>query len=205
MEKVEKDTWYDIPGFEGYYQLSDTGFLRRVRPTYDCGLEEVRRLETHSNVKGGSARVMALSTPKASRSYNVASLFYDTLFPDRAGGKYLMKDGDFSNLRKDNFQHVEGKYRRMSTESIDKDEVVWGMRDKGLSIKEIANRFGVTEEAVRIRCRRVKYYTATKKKWRTRELFQQGLSPSQIADKTGFKLSTVYNHLKDYVHKHNIA
>ena len=121
------EKWYNVKDFEGYYQVSDLGRLRRVRPTIDCGVEQVRILTTSPD-SNGRQRAMILSSPKRQATYRTCSLIHDTLFPENAGNRFKHKDGNEHNLSKDNFILTD-KPRRVSEDVSDTRNLVFELSD----------------------------------------------------------------------------
>lgn len=165
-----KETWYNIKEFEGYYQLSDLGRLRRVRPTIDCGLEVVRYLKTEGLDHGN--RVVQLSGNGIIKEYVIQTLFFDTFYPEHSGKKFILIDGNKSNLKKSNFKLIEGKLRRgkyaKGVPDIPIEKLVFHFwKHQNFSLKDIADKLGITHSCVGIHLNKNEEYRNRKSKCST--------------------------------------
>lgn len=143
-----KEIWKHVKEFEGYYQVSNLGRVRRIRPTIDCGIEVLNYLKPQLN-KNNSRLNVVLCTKDTRKAYVLASLIHDTFFPERVGLRYKIKDGNPSNVRTDNFEFFEQKRWDGKTQNTHLTKMIITKHSKGTSIRELSNIFGLTENAIR--------------------------------------------------------
>ena len=145
-----EEIWKNVKNFEGYYQISNRGRVRRIRPTTNCDIEIIRylSLKKYNNQRN---IVVQLSKPgNYSKAYNLNSLVYDHFFPEKEGMKFKHKDKNLSNCCIDNFVHLD--YKRINTKRGSNNQLtekVKRMHKNKITVKDIAKDLNLTENAIR--------------------------------------------------------
>lgn len=148
-------TWRAIKGFEGYYEVSDRGNVRRV------GSEIFRKLQ---KTEKGYLKVF-LYSPKLAKAFFVHRLVAQAFVPKKRGRTQVNhRDGDklnnvVSNIEwcsvRENNAHAKknGLYRpsRGSAHGMSRlsDKDVREIRKKKERVKDLAAKFGIHRTTVR--------------------------------------------------------
>lgn len=139
------EIWEHIPGYEGWYQVSNTGKVRRIRPTVDCGIEVIRELKctyypTHDDV------IIALKkTNESAKFYTLASIMKQVFL--KKTGILGFRDGDPTNYNLYNLFIRD----RKSTQNKLPVKIAANLTRKTLSPKRLENfckKWDVTAGAV---------------------------------------------------------
>lgn len=170
-EIPDGERWREIPGFEGLYEVSDRGRVRRLfQRYYMCKrpLAEPLIVTSKASGKGGSYRAVKLARDGdgAQRRYHYVHRLVLLAFvgpPPRAEMDAAHQDGDrtnnaLSNLawktRSENHadKKLHGTHTFGETSPVAKltDEAVRAIRSSDESATTLARRFGVSRGAVRL-------------------------------------------------------
>lgn len=143
LKDLKNENWKHIPDFEGYYQISSEGRIRKIRVNIDRSLEILRMLKPHKIAN----RQITIQLSKNGKItvFVLASLLHDTFNPDKKGQKYKFKDGDPLNTTLDNLISLKGK-RRMDSDTRKKVE---SSIKSGESLAEISRNVGLSRERIR--------------------------------------------------------
>ena len=99
------EVWKDIPGYEGYYQVSDSGRVRRVKPITNTWKGKILSFELTT----GYPRVM-LSRPGTRKHHLIHELVMLSFVGQRPRGHHINhKDGNKVNNHPDNLEYVTPK------------------------------------------------------------------------------------------------
>jgi len=82
----------DVLGFEGYYKISESGRLYKIRPNNNCEFDIIKEIIPRMNKKG--AYMICLSRNGVAKYTHYKSVFHDSFFPERQGMKCKF-DGEF--------------------------------------------------------------------------------------------------------------
>lgn len=94
-----QEQWKPVEGYEGLYEVSDQGNIRRVRTTYKRPLRKI--------VQKSGQRVVVLSKNSERATFTVAQLVAKAFLPPKTEERIrfvLHKDGDPGNNRADNLE-----------------------------------------------------------------------------------------------------
>lgn len=160
----ESEEWRPIPGYEGLYEASSLGRIRRVaRWQYNAGQHEriwLREKILRPATQGGWAYYVSLMRDGKAATHTVHKLVLTTFVgprPEGMEGSHL--DGDARNCRPSNLvweTHAENIRRKAAHGTQDRGEQVGTsklteadvqemkrLRASGLKHRELAQRFGV--------------------------------------------------------------
>lgn len=145
---MEEEIWKDIPEFEGYYQVSSIGRVRRIRPNMSCGIDVVNYISIKK--PKNKRAIVTLSVKTVFKATVLATLVHDTFYPDRKGLKYKLKDGDINNVVLENFILLDYPRWKGKGENLELTRRIQKLKNiNKKSIKEIAEVFNITDNTVR--------------------------------------------------------
>ena len=145
---MKEEIWKDIPEFEGYYQVSSIGRVRRIRPNMNCSFDVIKHLKCTKSTHG--KRVIMLSKGNERKAYRLSTLLHDTFYPDRVGLKYKFKDGDPNNICTDNLILMDHKrWGAIPGETYALTKKIKKEKEVGKTIKELCEIFKLTHQGVR--------------------------------------------------------
>lgn len=105
----EKETWKDIPGYEGLYQASTMGRIRSLDREIECKDGQVRFYEgkvKKPRKKNDDALTVTLSKNGHLKTYNVHKLIMHTFKGERPEGYHIChKNGDCADNRLENLRY----------------------------------------------------------------------------------------------------
>lgn len=101
-----KEIWKDVKGYEGFYQVSNTGKVKRLKGTY--GAKEDRILSIKTKPKG--YKFICLSLKNVLKYYHVHRLVAIAFIPNPENKPFVNHiDCDKSNNKADNLEWVTAK------------------------------------------------------------------------------------------------
>lgn len=86
---MKEEKLVDVLGFEGYYKISETGKIYKIRPNLSCGydiLREVKPIVCNKGKKNEST-VVSLTRNGTRHTIVYRTLYHDSFFPERKGLK----------------------------------------------------------------------------------------------------------------------
>ena len=157
------EQWRTIPGYEGYYEASDQGRIRRVAGGKGASIGRVLKLYIEKNGYG----TVRLSRDNTNKKYTVHRLISLTFFGERLDGMTvnhkngIKTDNRSCNLeymtRSENSLHAHRvlKVRHAKGEDCNKSGLkskdiltIFEKLAQGVQGKDIAGQYGVTNEAI---------------------------------------------------------
>lgn len=137
----------DVLGFEGYYKISETGKLYKVRPNLECGFDIIKECNLISCNKDTKKHqiLVSLSRNGLSKSIHWKTIFHDSFFPSRVGMKYKFKN-DIVSLNTIELFDTFRQGAKNNTEERVKSSLE---KNPKLTSDEIGRFCGVSAERVR--------------------------------------------------------
>lgn len=126
-QKIMKEEWKDIKGYEGYYEISNYG---RVRSRY----------KILTNVNNNKFYVVYLSVRGAGKAFKVHRLVAKTFIPEIKGRDDVIHiDGNFLNNRVDNLKW--SKRIKINMEIAEEIRSVYN--NENISYKQLGERYNL--------------------------------------------------------------
>jgi NUMOD4 motif len=142
--------WRDVKGFEGFYQVSNTGRVRSLDRHNDVRIFKGRELSPHKNNEGN--RIVSLRG-LTKRDIVVNQLVAQTFLPHVTGARSVRHiDGDRSNNHVSNLEWIvrkgrwpKGRLPKGRGRKLDPDKVacIRASIAKGVSLTELSNLYQV--------------------------------------------------------------
>jgi len=141
--------WKPVPGYEGLYEVSETGSVRSLPRTNPRGTRLWGKILKPGNQIGGSTPKVSLSKDGVSVWHTVAELVLLAFCgPPTPGQQCCFLDSDRTNLDVDNLEWAAieelepGSARTRRT--ADDDDFICGLLAEGWSQKDVASYFNMS-------------------------------------------------------------
>lgn len=110
-----KEIWKDIKGYEGYYQVSNTGKIKSLKRKVYAGRERMRwqyeRILSENKTNGNGYKIVTLNKDGKGQNKYVHRLVAETFLKNKNNYKYINhKDENKSNNSVDNLEFCTAQY-----------------------------------------------------------------------------------------------
>jgi NUMOD4 motif-containing protein/HNH endonuclease len=164
------ERWLPIEGFEGIYEVSDLGRVRRVF-TRKATKYKAGHILTPTRHRSGYRKVILSNAPAKSQRTMHAIVARAFLGPRPDGCDINHKNGNKTDNRADNLEYISrmgnihhamnvlghsnaGERHGQATLTKEKVVAIRSLRERGKTLSEIANQFGICFQTVSCIARR---------------------------------------------------